>query len=559
MAPFVHLHVHSNYSLMEGFVDPSQLIHAAQTHGMSALALTDHLNLSGAIEFYLGCLKANIQPILGLEINLVLPRRFASSSRNVSQGALVLLATSTEGWANLCRLTASILNSADADSASPCSLGLLSNHTAGLICLSGGRRSLVYHLIRSGELPAASAFMKEIAQLFPGRFYAEIQIHAEEDQQTARQLSILAREERIPQVITQDIYYLEPSQEEAQNTLCAIRLNRTLTELKPIDCLSPQAYWISPEDIESRFRDFPEAIANSQKIAASCRFDLPVGTPHFPIIPLPAGITAAAALRQKAIAGAVRLYGALNPEIETRLDHELKVITALGFEPIFLIMEEILRWARQAGVPFSSRGSAASSLVAHCLGITNPDPLHLNLYFERFLNPARSSPPDIDTDLCSRRRDQVLQHVFSTYGKDRVAMVGTINRFRPRSALGDVAKAHGFAPVEVRQMVAALPYHYFYRGETEDEEETPVSPFQGLEFQFSSPRHRAVFKQAAAILGLPRHLSVHAGGVVITPGPLTDLLPIQQANKGITITQLDHKALRTTGYHQAGFAGDPRD
>ncbi len=164
-----------------------------------------------------------------------------------------------------------------------------------------------------------------------------------------------------------------------------------------------------------------------------------------PTVPLPPGLTAAEHLRRKAEAGARRLYGEITPAVRERLDHELEVIARMGYEPIFLIVEEILDFARRTGVPFSVRGSAASSLVAHCLGITSPDPLRLNLYFERFLNPARTTPPDIDTDLCSRRRDGVIQHVFDTYGAERVAMVGTINRFRPRSALGDVAKAHGLA------------------------------------------------------------------------------------------------------------------
>ena len=198
--------------------------------------------------------------------------------------------------------------------------------------------------------------------------------------------------------------------------------------------------------METRFKDYPEALAATLEIAERCKFDLPIGRSHMPTVPLPEGVTAAQHLRDKATQGAAKIYGEITPAIQERLDHELEIISKMGFEPVFLIVEDVLRFARQTGVPYSSRGSAASSLVAHCLGITSPDPLRLNLYFERFLNPARTTPPDIDTDLCSRRRDSVIQHVFDTYGADRVAMVGTINRYRPRSALSDVAKAHGLEP-----------------------------------------------------------------------------------------------------------------
>ncbi len=170
------------------------------------------------------------------------------------------------------------------------------------------------------------------------------------------------------------------------------------------------------------------------------------------------------------------MYGGISPEVSARLDHELDVIARMGFEPVFLIVEELLDFAREKGVPFSSRGSAASSLVAHCLGITSPDPLRLNLYFEQFLNPARTTPPDIDTDLCSRRRDTVIQHVFDVYGAERVAMVGTINHFRPRSALGEAAKAHGMPAAAVRELAEQLPYGFFARTQDSEEEEGSLPP-----------------------------------------------------------------------------------
>ena len=219
-------------------------------------------------------------------------------------------------------------------------------------------------------------------------------------------------------------------------------------------------------------------------------------------------------------------------------------------------MEEILDYARKTGVPFSSRGSAASSLVAHCFGITSPDPLRLNLYFERFLNPARTTPPDIDTDLCSRRRDAVIQHVFDTYGEDRVAMVGTINRFRPRSALGEVAKAHGMDAAKVRGMVNQLPNAWWARFEEAQERQDPPSPFAELRISHPSPFHQQIFDDAEAIQTLPRHLSVHAGGLIVAPGALTDLIPITRSgSKGVIITQFDLDSVEAMGLVKIDLLG----
>jgi DNA-directed DNA polymerase III PolC len=277
-----------------------------------------------------------------------------------------------------------------------------------------------------------------------------------------------------------------------------------------------------------------------------------------PTVPLPPGLTAADYLRQKAETGAVRLYGHISPEIKNRLDHELDVIAHMGFEPIFLIVEEILEFARRTNVPFSSRGSAASSLVAHCLGITSPDPMRLDLYFERFLNPSRTTPPDIDTDLCSRRRDLVIQHVFNTYGTERVAMVGTINRYRPRSALGDVAKAHGLAPARVRELVQQLPYAFFARMEEQTDEESglPVSSFADLRIHYPDPSYQQIFNEAEALLKLPRHLSVHAGGLIVAPGLLTELVPVMHSgSKGVTITQINLESVEALGLVKIDLLG----
>ena len=493
---------------------PADLVQAAQTHGMPAIGLTDHNLLTGAIEFFTTCKQNGIQPVIGLEVDL-------------GHAPLNLLATSHEGWSNLCRLSSALTLRDDPEQ--PCTLEMLSTYSKDLIALSSEPKAL-----------------KEI---FSDRLYVALR-----DPSSAASLSDLARTLVLPTVVTHPIYFLNPEQATLQRTLTAIRLNKTISTIPEDAVAPPNAYFMSSHEMETRFKEYPEALAATTEIAERCKFDLPIGKSQMPTVPLPVGVTAAQHLRNKATEGAKNLYGEITPVIQARLDHELEVIARMGFEPIFLIVEDIMDFARQTGVPFSSRGSAASSLVAHCLGITSPDPLRLNLYFERFLNPARSTPPDIDTDLCSRRRDSVIQHVFDTYGSDRVAMVGTINRYRPRSALGDVAKAYGLEPAKVRELANQLPHAWWARfEESEDGEDTP-SPFADLRTAY--PTYQSVFDDAEAILKLPRHLSMHPGGVIVAPGLLTDLVPVMNSGgKGVVITQLDLDSVEALGLVKIDLLG----
>ena len=547
---YIHLTTHSAYSLQEGLALPAELAQAAAADNMPALGLTDHRLLSGTVEFVSACRKAGVQPLLGLEIDL-------------ETGPLSLLAMNLSGWANLCGLSSALALRPDPSKSSgqrpedACPLDLLAAHAGSLIALSGPQ---------AGPTGKQLGLLKEI---FPKRLYLTLQ-----DPASSLPLADFGRRMSLPLVISHPVYYLTPNQADLQRTLSAIRLNCPIERL-PAEAAAPAgAHFVSGREIERRFQGFRAALAATQEIADRCRFDLPLGVPNMPTVPLPEGLSASQFLRQKAEAGAVQLYGRISPEVRTRLDHELEVIARMGFEPVFLIVEEILDFARRTGVPFSSRGSAASSLVAHCLGITNPDPLRLNLYFERFLNPARTTPPDIDTDLCSRRRDAVIQHVFDTYGAERVAMVGTINHFRPRSALGEVAKAHGFAQAAVRELVEQLPYAFFARQQEQEDEESglPTSPFADLRARYPSPAYQKVFNEAEALLnpstalrqaqgdssgrGLPRHLSVHPGGLVVAPGRLTDLVPVMRSgSKGVTITQFDLEAVEAFGLVKIDLLG----
>jgi DNA polymerase III subunit alpha len=512
---YVHLTTHSAFSLQEGLSTPTDLVKAAQANGMTALGLTDHNLLTGVIEFVTSCKAVDIQPIIGLEIDL-------------NDGPVSLFATGLEGWSCLCRLSSSI-NLRDHPDA-PCTLEMLASCSQDLIAVS-----------KQPQL---------LKEMFPDRLYVNMQ-----DPNDAANLTNLARQLGLPTVITHPVYYLTPEQASLQRTLAAVRLGKTIATLPRDAAALPDAYFLTSHQMQDRFQQYPEALAATSEIAERCKFDLPIGSSQMPKVTLPNGVTAAQHLRDKATRGAIRLYGEITPVIQNRLDHELEIIARMGFEPIFLIVEDVLNFARQKGVPFSSRGSAASSLVAHCLGITSPDPLRLNLYFERFLNPARTTPPDIDTDLCSRRRDQVIQHVFDTYGSERVAVVGTINRYRPKSALGDIAKAHGLEPAKVRELSNQLP-HAFWMRFAVGADGKPTSPFAALRAAYPSPTYRAIFDEAEAILKLPRHISMHPGGVVVAPDALKNLVPVMRSGgKGTVITQLDLDSIEALGLVKIDLLG----
>ncbi|MBT6061805.1 MAG: DNA polymerase III subunit alpha [Anaerolineae bacterium] len=521
---FIHLTTHSSYSLQEGIATPAELALAAKAQGMPALGLTDHRLLTGSVEFIHACRDSGIQPILGLEIIV--------DTRKIN-----LLATSQEGWSNLCRLSSALALQDEPDL--PQVWEFLATYAKDLIALG------------SAEGKQAEKQFEVLKEIFGNRLYLTLQ-----DPSIGLPLSHYARSVGVPIVATHPIYYIKPEQAALQRTLSAVRLNQTIESLSSEDVAPEGAYFLSQGEMLRRFHGFQSALKRTQEIAERCTFDLPLGVPNMPQVPIPDGLDPSQYLRQKAEAGARQRYGKITPEIQARLDHELDTISKMGYEPIFLIVEDVLNFARETGVPYSSRGSAASSLVAHCLGITSPDPLRLNLYFERFLNPARQTPPDIDTDLCSLRRDSVIRHVFEKYGEEQVAMVGTINRFRPRSALGEVAKAYGLESKQVREMVKNLPHSFWARRQEQDEDGQPISPFASLRELYPGEKYGQIFADAEAILKLPRHLSVHPGGLVVAPGSITDLVPIMRSgSKGVIITQLDLDAVEDFGLVKIDLLG----
>jgi len=536
----IHLRAHSQYSFLSGLPSPKELAQTAAAHNLTALGLTDHDTLTGSVEFFEACRAVNIRPLLGLELTLATSFGF---------GNLALFATSLMGWRNLCCLSSSLHATPDQDATQGLRLEQIAPYTADLLCLTGGARGPLKYLLT--QTSQATESLQALRDLFPDRLYLELQMHEDGDANSVQALAYLAQRLNLPTVASHNIYHLTPQQADFQRTVSAIRLNIPRDRVSA-EALAPAgSHFLTPDEMQERFKDYPAALAATHEIADRCHLELPLGVQHYPQVSLHFGLSATEQLAQRAKTGAEKLYGTLTPALEDRLTHELNVINERGYAPLFLIVEEILTHARATGVPISSRGSAASSLVAHCLGITSPDPMRLNLYFERFLNPSRVTPPDIDTDLCSRRRDGVIQHVYETYGRDRVAMVCTINRFRARSAVREAAKAYGLPEKEVKALSDSLPY----RGWGPANRNGSNSPFAELLEQHPSPLYQMLFKDAASLLGMPRHLSIHPGGVVIAPGPMTDLVPTYLATKGILITQFDLDSIERLGLIKIDLLG----
>ncbi|HJW90077.1 MAG TPA: DNA polymerase III subunit alpha [Anaerolineales bacterium] len=543
---FNHLHTHSHFSLLTGLASPAQLAAAAAREGMQALALTDLDLLTGSIEFYDACRSAGVQPILGLEVAVVAPTELPAETGN-----LILLAMDRQGWRSLCRLSSALQAGEGSQNSAPLTFESLAQDSAGLLCLTGGQHGLVTEWMRRRQGNLARDFLVLLDDVFPGRLYVELNLQSDADRMPVQALVAVGRALGLPLAAASPVHYLLAEQAGLQRVMAAMRLNTRLADLPESACAPARAEFASQAEMAARFSDYPQALAATQEIAERCRLELPLGQPLFPEIPVPTGIDDVQLLRQKAQAGALRRYGQLTSAASERIEAELRVIAEKGYAPLFLVMEEIMQFARQSGIPVSSRGSAASSLVAYCLGITTPDPLKLNLYFERFLNPARATPPDIDTDLCSRRRDEVIHFVYERFGPDRVAMVCTINRFRRRSALREVAKAHGFSQAEIKKMADALPQRWW--GPAYRNNEAP--PFGELEKRYNSPQYQAIFRDAAEAIGLPHHLSIHPGGIVISPSPMTDLVPTQMAAKGVVITQFDLDSIERLGLVKIDLLG----
>ena len=554
-----HLHVHSHLTLLGGAAPVEALAQRAAADGLTHLALTDDHALYGAVLFNRACRAAGVQPIIGMAVRAQpLAERDLDLEDDGGPGLLTLLAVGPDGYRSLCRLSSSVQARADrvAAAAAGLSWDALKADSAGLICLSGGRQGWVERRLQAGDRAGALRYAGRLAGIYDQRAYLALELHKPGDAAIAQEIVDLGGRLGLGSVAVQPVYCLSPQDRPRLRLLAAIRENCRLADLPPRalpDGGDPAVllHWLNPQEMAERFAAFPQALAAIDEIVAQCRPALPDGRPIWPALKLPAGQTPADALAALAAEGLHTRYGPEPaPTIAQRLQRELDAIAGHGFSPLFLVVADIVRYARRRDIPVSTRGSVANSLVAYCAGITTVDPIEHDLLFERFLNPARANPPDIDLDFCSRRRDRVLEYVRRRYGEERVALVATISTLRPKSAVRETAKAHGLSDDETERLVKMLP-----SGWHPDPRRRSGKTLEDVISQVNDTRLRQVLLDAAGLVGQPDHLSVHPGGMVITPGPLTDIVPVQYTAKGFLITQYDHGDVEAIGLPKLDLLG----
>lgn len=416
--------------------------------------------------------------------------------------------------------------------------------------------------LQAGHHEAAGRYVARLAEIYGEQACLSLELRRPADPAEARvaaEVVSLGQRFGLPVAAVQPVYCLEPAETPRLRLLAAMDGNCTLDMVPPAALPAggdPTVglHWLSLSEIQQRFASFPETVTMVTEIVARCRPALPDGRPVWPAL-RPAGLaaddTAVDVLLKQAQVGLQGHYGAAAaPEIQQRLERELAVIVQNGYASLFLVVAEIVAYARQTDVPVSTRGSVANSLVAYCLGITTVDPIAHDLLFERFLNPARANPPDIDLDFCSRRRDEILDYVRQRYGDDRVALVATISTLQPRSAVRETAKAYGLDETTINRLARLAPSHWHPDPRRRDQQST-----EEIIAQVEEPLLKEVLRAAYALVGQPHHLSVHPGGLVITPGPLTDFTPVQWAAKGFLITQFDHRDAERIGLPKLDLLG----
>jgi DNA-directed DNA polymerase III PolC len=572
---FTHLEVHSHYTLLGGTASPAELAGRAASDGLHHLALTDTNVLYGAVAFDRACKQTGIQPILGMTLSVAPPAEIVGTGLSTAAGQLVLLADGPAGYRSLCHLSSLIQGRPERETLAKRGLSWdeLKTGADGLICLSGGYSGWIDRLVRAGNQLAARRYAARLGGIFGENSYLSLEIHKDKDREIAAEIVDLGLRFGFPPVACQPVLCLDKVDYPRLRLLAAIDRNCSLEEVSRDTILAERIkdrHWQRPEEISERFTDFPEALASVSQIIDRCQPALPDGRPIWPVLQLsdsdngaqspgaqspgaqsPGAQTPDDKLVQMAEAGLIEKYGPAAPAgIERRLRRELAAIAQSGYAPLFVIVADIVRFARQREIPVSTRGSVANSLVAFCLDITTVDPIVHDLLFERFLNPARANPPDIDLDFCSRRRDEVLAYVRQAYGPEKVALVATVSTLRPKSAVRETAKAYGLAEAEISQLVKQLP-----RGWHPDPRRRSKGDMADLLVKLTDARQVDVIKAAGDLVGQPHHLSVHPGGVIITPGPLTDHVPVQWAPKGFLITQFGHEDLETLGLPKLDLLG----
>ncbi|MBE6629244.1 MAG: DNA polymerase III subunit alpha [Ruminococcaceae bacterium] len=558
MSGFVHLHLHSEYSLLDGACRISEIPKRAKECGHTAVALTDHGVMYGAVGFYRACEQEGIKPIIGCEVYVAPRSRFEKGAGEAHPYHLVLLCENEEGYRNLIRLVSRSFTEGFY-SKPRVDLELLREHATGLIALSGCLAGRIPQLLLRGDYDAACKHAKELSVIFgKDNFYIELQNHGlEEQKQILPLLAELAKDCELPMVATNDCHYLRRRDAEMQAVLLCIQTNNQLENGRPIGFETDEFYYKDTAEMEMLFSRYEGAIENTALIAQRCHFQFDFKQSHLPKFPTPNGEDSARFLRKLAEdgfqkrreMGHLHLHRHTEAEYLERMEYELSVIEKMGYADYFLIVQDYVNYARSKKIPVGpGRGSGAGSIVAFFLGITDVDSLYHELLFERFLNPERVSMPDIDMDFCYNRREEVIAYVTERYGKERVSQIVTFGTLAARAAIRDVGRVLGMPYSDVDAVAKAVP------------RELGITIAQALRLPDlkalyeTRPEYKRLIDLATALEGMPRNLSIHAAGVVITERPLSEYVPLATSN-GVTLTQYDMDTIAALGLLKFDFLG----
>jgi DNA polymerase-3 subunit alpha len=522
---FTHLHVHTEYSLLDGMCRISQLVSRAKELGMDSLAITDHGAMYGVIEFYRAAREAGIKPIIGCEVYLAQDSRFSHSTRDKNNYHLILLVKNQTGYRNLIQLTTKA--HLDGFYYKPrVDKELLHEYHQGLIALSACAGGEIPRLILEGRLHEAKQAALWYKQTFDD-FYLEIQRHPIPELEPINQaLILMSTELDIPLVATNDVHYVNRGDASTHDLLLCIGTNSSIYDDKRMRMAGDLFYLKSPQEMVELFKDIPQAVENTEHIAEMCNLELEFGRLHLPEIELPEGKSAHEFLVDLCHQGLRQYYPQFTPEIEKRLNYELEVIKQTQFANYFLVVWDIISFAKKRNILFGVRGSAAASIVLHSLGITEVDPIENELVFERFLNLERREMPDIDLDFEDDRRDEVISYISQKYGSDHVAQIITFGTLGARAALRDVGRALGMPYSDVDRVARLVP---FAPGMTLARALDENSELRNIYYEDAIVRN--LVDLAMRVEGIARHASTHAAGVVISKEPLTRYVPLQRVSK----------------------------
>ena len=550
---FVHLHVHTEFSLLDGACRITELVKRVKELGQSAVAITDHGVMYGVVDFYKACKAAGVKPIIGCEV-YVAPRSRTDRVHEYDAEArhLILLCKNEVGYRNLCFLDSAAFT--EGFYIKPrIDKQLLREHAEGLIALSACQSGEVPRLILAGNYEAAKAAALEMRELFGADgYYLELQDHAlPRDPEINQGLLRIHQETGIPLVVTNDAHYLRREDAQMQDTLMCIQMGKTVDDPNRLKMETQELYVKSAEEMAALFPDYPQAVENTQKIADACNLEFRFGVHHLPEFKLPEGYDDGDAYFQKLCEeGFARRYPDAPAAYRERLTYEMGVIRQMGFVDYFLIVSDFIGYAKGRGIPVGpGRGSAAGSMVAYCMKITDVDPMKYSLYFERFLNPERVTMPDIDIDFCIRRRQEVIEYVQDKYGADHVAQIVTFGTMAARGAIRDVGRALNIPYADVDAVAKQVPstLHITLDDALKLSKQLKDS-YEGDE------RIRTLIDTARAIEGMPRHASTHAAGVVITRRPVVDYVPLAKNDESV-VTQYVMTTLEELGLLKMDFLG----